>query len=664
MSMSMNMNPSTDTSVNIIHKYLNFDNNHLLVNNLGIELNPNIVLYNKYYKTLISNPNNIKEYIREQITTYLNKKYELINVIDADINYYIEHINLLGQKKFIEIINELNITHIVSMLDYLDYSPNTNKNFLDLKKIYYEIFYSKIIRGDYKPIAYENKTKLEQIINDKWNNIDFDNFIEFTKTLNKIKYMELDIDNYIRLISDKFDSVENILKLLNHINKIFFEDSNDDDIHNDDPNDIVNLLYINNSSDLDKVDDIDTIDNINNTDNLDMEDDHEIIHKIKNRPYYFNNKNKFKTTKNNSKYNFRFIVDNLKSNGYLLFEEFNKQLKKKYEKSQQIETIIKDKKIINYFTYIISKKDSNSTNRKVNEILLRMRDYINDIEDSYNNNIAYQKITVKQESDKYKSVDLSSYNRTNTTFNIFKYSNNNQDQFSEFVLNQKIEPYFDIYKQYYNSRYPDRKIEFNLFHSTIIVKMKFVEKVYYIHMALIQYIVLDLIINNDGQLNVLEISKKSKIKIEHLQETINSLLQIKIIKHTNSKSIEELKFYINNDFTHTNNKISICSLAFKENTVDSKNTKEEYLHDRNTIILSNLYDYIKKNKSFVKDVLLTELEYKIPFKFTQEQIDNAIKTLIDKEHIIEISLPTKSNINNIDSIDNINNSYNIYKFVE
>ena len=594
--------------MSIIDTYLNFDNNSGLLDNLGIDVTSSIQLYNKYYKTLVSNPDNIKEYINEQINNYLSEKYILINLANADINYYIEHINIFAKKTFKEIINELNIEHIISMLDYCS---NTNKNYLDWRNEYYKIFYNKIIYGYYKPNGYKAEAKIEELINDNWKKINFDNFIEFTKTLNKLKYLGQNVDNYIKLISDKFDSSDNILKLLDYINKVFFEDLKKNTEHN-------NVLSDSDNSD--------------NSDNIDW-------------------------VKESCKYNFRFVVDNLKSNGYLMFEEYNIQLKTKYKKPQKMESIIGDKKLINYFIYIVSKKDSNSVNRKVNEILLRMRNYIYDLEDNLNNNFGYQKITVKQESDKYKSVDLNSYNRSNTTFNIFKYSNSNSNPVSEFNLGLKIEPYFDIYKKYYNSRYPDREIEFDPIQSTMIVKMNFMEKNYYIHMALIQYIVLDIIYNSSEEINTLKISEKSGIKMEYLQETINSLLQIKIIKRTNGKSIEELKFYINYDFTHDNNKISISTLIIGKDSLNTCNKKEEYMHDRNTIILSNLYNYIKKNKTFVKDVLITELGYKIPFKISLQQIDDAIKILIDKEHITEIILPNPYNLNSQDS-------QQLYKLVE
>ena len=246
-----------------------------------------------------------------------------------------------------------------------------------------------------------------------------------------------------------------------------------------------------------------------------------------------------------------------------------------------------------------------------------------------------------------------------TVFVSSKYSTENINKITEPKLTDlKIEPYFDIYKAYYKSRYPDREIEFNPIQSTLIVKMKFLEKIYYIHMALIQYIVLDLIYKSEQKISILYISEKSGIEVKYLQETINSLLQIKIIKRTDAKSIENLKFYMNHNFVHDNNKISISSLVTKEDLTSTNiENKKEYLHDRNTIILSNVYDYIKKNKTFTKDLLISELQYIIPFKFSQEQIDNIVKNLIDKEHITEINLQSPYN-------NNEQELQQIFKYVE
>ena len=79
------------------------------------------------------------------------------------------------------------------------------------------------------------------------------------------------------------------------------------------------------------------------------------------------------------------------------------------------------------------------------------------------------------------------------------------------------------------------------------------------------------------------------------------------------------------------------------------------------IVCFHFFYYIKKNKTFTKDVLLTELGYKIPFKITDEQIETCIKTLLDKEHICQITLQNPYNSN---SNSNSNDSQQIYKYID
>lgn len=590
--------------MSLVSKYLNLQptgNDILARLGVDISLQSNLASYNECFINYSSNPNKTNEFIKSQITNYVDRNYSLINVINADVNYYIERINLFVEKKFKDIIEEINLVHIISMCDYFNKknksteSSNITNYYLHWRNEYYKIVWNKIFCGMYKVFGSTNKEALIVLLENNWNKIKFDNLIEFSNSLNKIKFLSQNVDEYIQLISNKFDEIENLTKLIDYIQK--------------------KLQYKNQNAGKDDED---------NEDETNVEfSDHEKD-----------------TILTKSKYNYRFIIDCLKSNGYLLFEEFNKIIRTKYKKSQQIETIRTDKRIVNYFTYLVSQKDSNITNRKVNELLIGMKNYIGDIEESYYNNIAYRQITVKQESEKYKSIDLSSYNRENSTFVIFKYSNNTQSNVNGFTLCPQIEPYFDIYKSYYNSRYPDREVEFDPFKSTLIVKMVFNSQPYYVHLALIQYIVMDKLfgVKENTGLGIKEISTQTGVEVKNLQQTINSLLHIKLIKHSaNTSSIADMKFFINCDFTHTTNKISICSLVIPK---EQELVKErELMHNRNTIILSNLYDYVKKNRTFNIDVIYNELSKNIiPFKIELEQVISAIKIMVEKEDLIELNI--------------------------
>ena len=595
--------------MSLTNRYLDFQANNIILTRLGIDTQAqsNITKYNECFSNYMDNTHKINNYIRDQINNYIEKNYSLINVIDTDINYYIEKINLFVGKKFKNVIDELNITHIISLCDYfkktltlIPTSDTFTNHYVYWRNEYYKLLYSHILCGEYKVFGRSDKNTLMILIEEEWNKIDFTNLIEFTNSLNKINFLGQNVDEYITMITNKFDNIENIKKLLEYINK--------------------KLQYTSTFQQNNNLSDTETS---NELDDLDI--------------------NELTSNTNTSKYNFRFVVDNLKSNSYLLFEELNKNIKIKYKKPQTIQIIKTDKRIINYFLYLISHKDSNTTNRKVNEILIKMKNYLVDIEESYYNIFAYRKISVKQESEKYKFIDLSSYNRENTSFTIFKYSNLNQTNINVFNLTSKIEPYFDIYKSYYKSRYPDREIEFDPIQSTMIVKMIFLTKPYYVHLALIQYIVLDKLFNQiDGNgLGIKDISTQTNIPIKNLQETINSLLHIKLIKRSiNATSVLDMKLFINYDFVHENNKISICSLVVKKEEKEEheeNDDKKEFLNDRNTIILSNMYDYIKKNRSFTLDLIYNDMcKNKIPFKIDLEQVMAGIKIMLEKEDIMEI----------------------------
>lgn len=587
-------------------RYLNLQpTGNDILSRLGVDitLQSKLASYNECFLNYSSNPNKTNEFIESQISNYINRQYSLINVIDADINYYIERINLFVEKKFKDIIREINLVHIISMCDYFNKKnkstedTNITNYYLHWRNKYYKILWNNIFCGMYKVFGSKDKKTLIMSLENNWNKLKFNNLIEFSSSLNKIKFLSQNVDEYIKLISNKFDETKNLTKLIDYIQK--------------------KLQYTNNKI------------NSNSNFNLDSEEETSVE---------FDDYEKEAKSKE-SKYNYRFVIDCLKSNGYLLFEEFNKIIRTKYKKQQQIETIRTDKRIVNYFIYLVSQKDTNTTNRKVNELLIGMKNYIEDIEESYYNNIAYRKISVRQESEKYKSIDLSSYNRENSTFVVFKYSNNTQSGINKFALCPQIEPYFDIYKSYYNSRYPDREIEFDQIKSTLIVKMIFNSKSYYVHLALIQYIVMDKLfgVKENSGLGIKEIATQTGVEVKNLQQTINSLLHIKLIKHSaNTSNIADMKFFVNYDFVHPTNKISISSLVIpKEQEVEKE---RKLMHDRNTIILSNLYDYVKKNRTFTISEIYDELsKNKIPFKIELEQVTSAIKVMVEKEDIVEMN---------------------------
>jgi hypothetical protein len=342
------------------------------------------------------------------------------------------------------------------------------------------------------------------------------------------------------------------------------------------------------------------------------------------------------------RFNFRFVIDNLKSNGFELFEEYREQIMGRYVNVINREQLLKDKKLIFYFMRIISEKESSTVNRVVNEMLIKIRDYLYDIEDSYNANQDYQRIKIDLQSEKYRDFDLSSLRRDKHNFAILKYlfgdDTNLKSNFDNYKLNKNIEPYFDIFRAYYSNRYPDRKISFDMIKSSITVELSY-DKTYYIHMSMIQYIILDIVMNNPNGLTIGEIHKFTGIPIGNLKEPINSLLKIKLIGKTSGTSIDTVKIIENPNFNYEKNKISIYSLVQTDKSdTKSDNKPREFLHDRNIIVYANLIDWVKKNKFFYKDTIIESIKYKIPFGITNDQLDYAISQGLKDDIIKEISV--------------------------
>jgi hypothetical protein len=190
------------------------------------------------------------------------------------------------------------------------------------------------------------------------------------------------------------------------------------------------------------------------------------------------------------------------------------------------------------------------------------------------------------------------------------------------------------YNLYYNCKYPNREIEYDLLNTTLIIKIKF-DTIYYIHLALLQYIVLDIIYNKKDNITLNEISEISNLSFEKLEDSINSLLKIKLIKKLSNS--EEIILSINNNFSMKDNKISISSLIIKDKECKVK----EFLHDRHTIIYSNIIDYVKKNNILYEDTIIEEIKFKIPFNITPIMISKVLENAVSNNHIEKVILKNK-----------------------
>ena len=355
--------------------------------------------------------------------------------------------------------------------------------------------------------------------------------------------------------------------------------------------------------------------------------------------------------KNNKTFHLKinYIVNNLMTDGLLLFQEFEKDVIDYYSKNRVNYTLTSDYEynkmhqsnlkrcdidigIIKMFINIIYNKDKTSSSRNINEILLRIKLFLTDIKNNYLDNDAYTKINIVAKSNKYTNLDIKTINRRKCIFKMLKYNICTDNSATDScVFPDEIQMYIDIYKSYFKSRYPDRVLSFNLFSSPMVIKFKINGEIYHIHMSIMQFILLDIINKNKNDIDVFNIASTINIKLKLLESTFNSLLKMRLIKRT-----ADYVFYPNNDFSYPDKNISIFNLV-NTNThtnIDNEKLERQFVHDKNLILQCNVINFAKKNREFTLDILTKHLAKVIPFIVDESTLTKCLEKCVNDNYLL------------------------------
>jgi hypothetical protein len=423
----------------------------------------------------------------------------------------------------------------------------------------------------YKNIFESENNNLLLLLDKYWDNLKLQNLIDFTSVLMKLNDNDVDIDKYNSFINNKLNDIETLKKFITIIRNMY----------NSDKNNKIFYLKIN------------------------------------------------------------YIINNLMTDGLLLFQEFEKDVIDYYSKNRinyslkdgndyLVKKCETDIEIIKMFIDIIYNKDKTLSSRNINEILLRIKSFLTDIRNNYLDNDAYIKINIVAQSNKYKNFDVRTIDRKKCIFKMLKYNictdNSTTDNC---IFPDEIQMYIDIYKSYFNMRYPDRVLSFNLFSSPMVIKYNINSEIYHIHMSIIQFILLDIINKNKDGIDVFKIASMINIKLKLLESTFNSLLKIKLIKRNT-----DYVFYPNNDFTYPDKKISIFNLVNTNTNIDSEKIERQFVHDKNLILQCNVVNFAKKNREFTLESLNKHLSKVIPFIVDEPTLTKCLEKCVNDNYLL------------------------------
>lgn len=513
-----------------------------------------ILEYNMVYNESLKDNTYIDNYLKKIFEDYQYENSKKIFIPNADINYIIEMILHIENKYFNKVLETLNIDTISNISAY-----GNNSNYLKYRKMYLEIMYKNI---------FENENKNLLILLDKhWDNLKFQNLINFTTILITLNDNNVDIDRFNSYISSKLNVPDTLKKVIIIFREMYDIDKNSKTLYDS------RIFYL----------------------------------------------------------KMKYIINNLMTDGLLLFQEFEKDIINYTTKNQlNLKKCEIDIGLITMFINIIQNKDKTASSRNVNEILLRIKSILTDIKNNCLDNDAYTKINIAVQSNKYKDLDVKTIDRKKCIFKILKYSVCTDNSATDnCVFSNEIQIYIDIYKSYFNSRYPDRVLSFNLFSSPIIIKFKINGEIYHIHLSIMQFILLDIINKNKNGIDVFKIASMINVKLKHLESVFNSLLKIRLIKRTN-----DYVFYPNNDFNYTDKKISIFNLVNTNVNIDNDKVERQFVHDKNLILQCNVVNFAKKNREFTLDTLNKHLSKVIPFTVDDTTLTKCLEKCINDNYLL------------------------------
>lgn len=229
---------------------------------------------------------------------------------------------------------------------------------------------------------------------------------------------------------------------------------------------------------------------------------------------------------------------------------------------------------------------------------------------------AFPKIKIRIGSDKYKSIDMDSLDPSIVTVQLLR-----STLWKDFHVNTEynipieINAYQDIYKLLYKSFYPRRIVKWNHKQSTGVIELNLNKREYLIQATMEQiYILMNF--NDQAEWSAYDLSKTLNIGLSTLGEILNSLIMTGLVVHGDGELNDpNIKFSLNNEFTHPHDKISII--------VGLLNKQEQVSQINEVDLLRTLLETFKQFKQCTHTQMFSEIHKKFP------SIPNEIQ-LLDK----------------------------------
>jgi cullin 4 len=194
----------------------------------------------------------------------------------------------------------------------------------------------------------------------------------------------------------------------------------------------------------------------------------------------------------------------------------------------------------------------------------------------------------------------------------------------------------ESYKRFYLSKHVGRKLTWQHFDGSCLVKAYYPKGTKILSLSLYQTVVM-VLFNEANQMSFKHIGAATGIDDKELRRTLLSLAcgKVRVLQKQPKGPVigDADEFLYNASFVHKQTRIKVNAIQMKETVEENIGTTEKVFQERSHQIDASLVRIMKTRKSLEHNALINEMYTQLRFRCNTADIKRRIESLIEREYI-------------------------------
>lgn len=273
-----------------------------------------------------------------------------------------------------------------------------------------------------------------------------------------------------------------------------------------------------------------------------------------------------------------------------------------------------------------------------NKIIQNMLYKIEDLKNYKLEVEAYNKINVEIGSDKFKNVKKIDHRKVHAyLFRHYAWTPSQEETNINYHTSKipEIDAYIEIYKKFYNMKYPNREVVWKFNHGTAIVKLTFNDIEYLLQVTTPQMLLLMQFVNNK-KLTAQQLATNLNVPLKVLGEILNTFIRIGILTRDITKDPKDstMDFYINPNFKNGETNLSFITTP-DLNKTDETEIADKFAIGRENITQAAIVRCVKHNKNMTQQNVFDKIKTQLPFQLTDQLFSQCMSKCVSEDYIVK-----------------------------